>query len=957
MKHIPKRILAAALCLLLLSAALPAASAEGNEKPEDATAVIFAAGADTPDKDETAAASGNPSAGEEKPSAQDKPPEQTPDSDVFGDTPIRLGTNTFLISNGGEVRYRPFVPERNGMYLFYSYSDSDDTLGYLLNSEKVKIKDDDDNGSGRNFCLVCNGTMTAGQTYYLGAGFYDASKTGVIRVRAENVSFGTTKFADVFDTAANESSCNTDYLVFYRYDVPHTGWYLIYTEGEADTFGAVARFGGAGGELLSVNDDGGVGRNSRLLTRLNEGTNYWIGFRNYDYGVRSTYDVVIEPVEFGPELSMGSNVVSVSERTVNYGSFTAPVTGTYRIYTVSDGDTVGYLKTEDYAEILRNDDGPGELDYYFEYNMTAGTTYQIGTRFYEAGAEEEVELVIERYDFNGTIEWNANDVQYKGTTPYVIANGKAQTPRFTVKDQNGTVVAPSNYTYEYRENVKAGTGYVIVTMKGAYAGTIRSWFKIYLPATKNTTVENTKQGVRLRWDPVPGADGYVIYRRAWSGTTNGWTSFERWNNTKKCTWTDTKVYAGSRYQYGVKAYFDRRADGLTGAMIGGNVGDNYNLGEVGPLRTTVRITSRVLKSLKAGSRKITVSWTPSKLFTGYQIRYAADANFTKNVKSVWIGDPKKSTADITSLTNGTEYFVSIRSYHKFEGVQYYGEWSPALSVKPGSGKTVKYEPNRALVIGETTYASGNDLPGSVNDMNTVAGILGGLKNEFACTTLPNATKAQILEAIASTYAGATEDSVSVFYFAGHGENGTGSLCTVEGGRIPFAELAELLSGVKGRVVVFLSTCMSGYAIATADGADASSDPEAYDRAIIDAFSGYNLDEGPEGGTRSGELRRSKFIVFTATAKDELGRDAVFGDPSVNNGYRGHMFGAAFVTAMGCVYPDGAYTGAMPADPNGDDAVTVGELYDFLYAQVLAFAHDDPVHVQYYGPDGEILFRR
>ncbi len=129
--------------------------------------------------------------------------------------------------------------------------------------------------------------------------------------------------------------------------------------------------------------------------------------------------------------------------------------------------------------------------------------------------------------FNGTIEWNASDVQFKGTTPYVVYNGAAFTPRFTVKDKNGNVVSPSNYTYEYRENRKAGTGYVIVTFTGGYSGTARAWFKIYLPPTTGTTVENVKDGIKISWEPVEGAAGYVVYRRAWSSTTNGWTTFER----------------------------------------------------------------------------------------------------------------------------------------------------------------------------------------------------------------------------------------------------------------------------------------------------------------------------------------------------------------------------------------------------------------------------------------------
>jgi hypothetical protein len=288
---------------------------------------------------------------------------------------------------------------------------------------------------------------------------------------------------------------------------------------------------------------------------------------------------------------------------------------------------------------------------------------------------------------DGIIEWNAEDVQFKGATPYVICNGSAQTPRFTVKNaEDGSVIEPVFYDYEYRENIDAGTGYVIVTFKGDYTGECQGWFKIYLPATKNTYVENVSNGIKLTWDPVEGAAGYVIYRRAWSSTTNGWTTFERWNNTTDTTYIDGadanhKVYAGSRYQYGVKAYFARRTDPVSGAAIGGNVGDNYNLGEVGPLKTTVRITTRKLVQVRPGSGTMTIKWEASKNFTGYQIKYAMDANFTKNVVAFKIDNPTTYWTTIKGLKSGTTYYVTIRSYHEFNGMTYFGEWSNVLSCK------------------------------------------------------------------------------------------------------------------------------------------------------------------------------------------------------------------------------------------------------------------------------------
>ena len=291
---------------------------------------------------------------------------------------------------------------------------------------------------------------------------------------------------------------------------------------------------------------------------------------------------------------------------------------------------------------------------------------------------DEVVKVGTRITFaNGAVEYNT-------TTPYVIWNGKAATPTFTVEGEDNAVLTSSDYTVEYLENDKPGTGYIRVTVtKAGYDNPADRWFKIYLPASTSLTVENVKAGVKLTWAPVDGAAGYVIYRRAWSSTTNGWTSFERWNNVTGTEWIDGsdashKVYAGTRYQYGVKAYFERRHDPIANEDIGGNVNDpsgNYNLGMVSPLKTTVRITTRTLSSVTSADGKLTVKWSGSKVFTGYQVQIATDENFTNLVKDEKIASPTTYSKVYEGLTVGTTYYVRIRSYHVFSGFTYYGEWS------------------------------------------------------------------------------------------------------------------------------------------------------------------------------------------------------------------------------------------------------------------------------------------
>jgi hypothetical protein len=193
-------------------------------------------------------------------------------------------------------------------------------------------------------------------------------------------------------------------------------------------------------------------------------------------------------------------------------------------------------------------------------------------------------------------------------------------------------------------------------------------FKIYLPATEKTEAKNTETGIVLSWDPVPGAKGYVIYRRAWNLTSSGWTTFERWNNTTDTAWTDTKIYAGTRYQYGIKAYFDDPMD-------------NFNLGVVGPLKATSRITTRTLLGVDAGAKQFTARWDGSKTVSGYQIKYSTDPNFKKNVGAIKVTRPDYYRTTVNGLKSGATYYVTVRGYQEFDGMIYFGEWSNVMSCK------------------------------------------------------------------------------------------------------------------------------------------------------------------------------------------------------------------------------------------------------------------------------------
>ena len=88
-----------------------------------------------------------------------------------------------------------------------------------------------------------------------------------------------------------------------------------------------------------------------------------------------------------------------------------------------------------------------------------------------------------------------------------------------------------------------------------------------------------------------------------------------------------------------------------------------------------------LKSVKAGKKKtLKVSWKKVAGVKGYEIQYATNKKFTKNVKTVK-AKASKTSYTIKKLKAKKKYFVRIRGYKKVNGGTIYGKWSSVKNAK------------------------------------------------------------------------------------------------------------------------------------------------------------------------------------------------------------------------------------------------------------------------------------
>lgn len=99
---------------------------------------------------------------------------------------------------------------------------------------------------------------------------------------------------------------------------------------------------------------------------------------------------------------------------------------------------------------------------------------------------------------------------------------------------------------------------------------------------------------------------------------------------------------------------------------------------------TIKPRGTAVKSVKAGTKSMTVSWkTKRSEAGGYKIQYASNKDFTKNVKTVTVKGSDNTSKTIKKLTSKKKYYVRVRTYKTVGGTTFSSGWSgiKAVTVK------------------------------------------------------------------------------------------------------------------------------------------------------------------------------------------------------------------------------------------------------------------------------------
>ena len=465
-----------------------------------------------------------------------------------------------------------------------------------------------------------------------------------------------------------------------------------------------------------------------------------------------------------------------------------------------------------------------------------------------------------------------------------------------------------------------------------------------------TGYEWTETGLKLTWDAIPGAMGYVIYRRGFHET--GYHKLMVSEDTAT-TYIDTTMKPGEVYYYFVYSFRLAQPQGWRCFSLKGDIGMGVWL----PKTTG-------LTAVSAQENSVRISWAATEGANKYDVYISTTPGGTPKAN----GRVSNAYGYHNSAVLGRTYYYRVRPVRIFSnGDVSVGDWSDELAYT--HQETVGTY--RALLIGNTYTGESNELPGCENDVDGMRTMLGRMTaTPYSVTVKKNIRAEEILSSISSTFGNASYNDVSLFYYSGHGANSLGAdgnptsyhaaLVGTFQTYVSIARLKTELDKIPGKKVIIIDACHSGQFIAR-DGTMTQVSSSAFNSQVVNLFAnddqlsgdvsrtavvlaadGSELlsEEAPAFIDRAGDTNfaKSGYYVITACRSEE--KSVSTGYDSNGDGKIDRYFG---LFTYGLCYGNGwnlarnAAISSLNADLNKDSKVTLYEAY--VYAKVMAQSHN------------------
>ena len=265
-----------------------------------------------------------------------------------------------------------------------------------------------------------------------------------------------------------------------------------------------------------------------------------------------------------------------------------------------------------------------------------------------------------------------------------------------------------NRTYYYK--VKAYRWVNGTKVYGNF-GTIKSGKPVLSVPSGFSVKSAAYNSLKVSWNAVSGASGYVVYRS--TSSTGTYSSIKTITNGNTVSYTNTGLTTNKAYYYKVKAY--RWVDGkkVYGSFCSAKSGK------------PIPSAPNNLEAVSTGNNSAKISWKSVAGASGYMIfRASSKSGSYSTIKTITSGSTVSYTN--TNLTNNKTYFYKVRAYRWVNGTRVYSNYSSVVQITIGKFKSGNFyytinSNNNAVIDGYIGKESTVTVPAKINEY-TVEGI-------------------------------------------------------------------------------------------------------------------------------------------------------------------------------------------------------------------------------------------
>ena len=258
---------------------------------------------------------------------------------------------------------------------------------------------------------------------------------------------------------------------------------------------------------------------------------------------------------------------------------------------------------------------------------------------------------------------NIADARATLSTLYYKCTGVQRRPVPVVRYNGKYLRNGTDYTLSYGTNKYPGYGYIYITGKGDYTGSLTK--KFYISRVSGMSVKSYGTGtMTINWKKQDNVSGYKVYRYV-SG------AYKCIGSVKGADTTQYKVKnlsAGRGYSLKVRAY--KTAAGKTYYGLCSSI-----------LYAPSKPAAASMTKLTSGTSHYVRAYWKQRTCTGYQVKIARNSGFTTGVRTYRITSYKTTSKKMTGLSKGKYYYVKVRAYKTYGGRTVYGSWSRSLKIK------------------------------------------------------------------------------------------------------------------------------------------------------------------------------------------------------------------------------------------------------------------------------------